>query len=56
MSKKCPVNAISMESGKAEINIDKCIRCGVCHEVCPQQAVRHDSERIPEIVNPMSKR
>ncbi len=44
------MNAISMESGKARINMEGCIRCGVCHEVCPQQAVRHDSEKIPEIV------
>jgi ferredoxin len=26
----------------------KKIRCGKCHEVCPEEAVRHDSERIPE--------
>ena len=31
----------------AEINDDECIRCGTCHDVCPQEAVRHDGERIP---------
>lgn len=36
--------------GKAEINVDDCIRCGVCHDVCPQDAVRHDSEKIPQEV------
>lgn len=24
-----------------------CVRCGVCHSVCPFNAIRHDSERIP---------
>ncbi|GAH62391.1 unnamed protein product [marine sediment metagenome] len=28
--------------------MDKCIRCGDCHDICPQEAVRYDSERIPE--------
>jgi len=31
----------------AKINMDECIRCGICHDVCPQEAVRHDSEKIP---------
>lgn len=39
-----------MEDEKARINMDECIHCGVCHDVCPQQAVRHDSEKIPEVV------
>ena len=45
---KCPVEAISMEDEKAEINMEECIRCGTCHSVCPEEAVRHDSEKIPE--------
>jgi ferredoxin len=32
------------------IDDDKCIKCGVCHGVCPANAVRHDGERIPEEV------
>jgi ferredoxin len=43
---KCPVGEISMENGKARINMVECIRCGICHDICPQEAVRHDSERI----------
>jgi Fe-S-cluster-containing hydrogenase component 2 len=44
------VGAISMAEDVALINEDDCIRCGVCHDVCPDDAVRHDSERIPEEV------
>lgn len=47
---ECPVGAISMVEYKAEINMDICIRCGTCHKVCPQNAARHDSEKIPEEV------
>jgi len=39
-----------MEKDIAFINEDACIRCGVCHDVCPEEAVRHDGERIPEEV------
>ena len=45
--KECPVNAISLNKGKAVIDMKKCIRCGKCHSACPQEAVRHDSEKIP---------
>ena len=47
---ECSVGAISMEKDIAFINENECIRCGVCHEVCPEDAVRHDGERIPEEV------
>jgi len=46
---ECPVDdVIIMKEEKAEIDMDGCIRCGKCHDVCPQEAVRHDSERIPQ--------
>jgi len=45
---KCPVDTISIENNKANINMDNCIRCGTCHTVCSQEAVRHDGEKIPE--------
>lgn len=45
---ECPVGAITMPESIAVINDDECIRCGRCHDVCPQDAVRHDSEKIPE--------
>ena len=47
----CPVGAITLKDDqKAIINENECIRCGRCHDVCPQEAVRHDSERIPQEV------
>ncbi|MCK4859469.1 MAG: 4Fe-4S binding protein [Candidatus Omnitrophica bacterium] len=46
--KKCPVGAIIMEGKKAKINMAECIHCGTCHVICSQEAVRHDSEKIPE--------
>jgi ferredoxin len=45
----CPVGAISM-NGYAVIDERVCIRCGKCHDACPHEAVRHDSERIPQEV------
>ena len=47
---ECSVGAISMQEDIAFIKEDECIRCGVCHDVCPEDAVRHDGERIPEEV------
>jgi len=47
---ECPVGAIAMNGGGAVIDEKACIRCGRCHDVCPQEAVRHDSERVPEEV------
>jgi ferredoxin len=42
---ECPVGTIVMEDDVAEIHMDKCIHCGKCHDVCEQEAVRHDSEK-----------
>ena len=30
--------------------MENCIRCGICHSACAAEAVRHDIEKIPEIV------
>ena len=49
--KECPVGAIELRAdGFAEIEEAECVRCGRCHDVCPQEAVRHDGERIPQEV------
>ncbi len=34
----CPVQAITMQDGKAVINPEICISCGLCASVCPVQA------------------
>ena len=48
---ECPVGAIELNvDGFAEIDEGECVRCGRCHDVCPQEAVRHDGERIPQEV------
>jgi len=47
---ECSAGVITMVEELAVIDEDACIRCGVCHDVCPEDAVRHDSERIPEEV------
>jgi len=45
---ECPVGAISMVDETARIDDEECIRCGRCHDACSEEAVRHDSERIPQ--------
>jgi Fe-S-cluster-containing hydrogenase component 2 len=48
---ECPVEAITLnEMNKAQIDEESCIRCAKCHDVCPEEAVRHDSEKIPQQV------
>ena len=46
----CPVGTISLDDNVATIDMDNCIRCGTCHDVCPNEAVGHDSEKIPDEV------
>jgi Fe-S-cluster-containing hydrogenase component 2 len=40
----CPEQAITMLSGWAEINGDRCNECYTCVKVCPQGAI---TERVP---------
>jgi len=46
----CPADTIDMVNEHAEIDMDNCIRCGTCHSACPENAVKHDSEKIPDEV------
>ncbi|MFQ6723998.1 MAG: 4Fe-4S binding protein [Clostridia bacterium] len=39
----CPVNAITMKAGKAEINNKKCIKCGTCMQICPVNAITDEA-------------
>ncbi len=48
----CPVKAIKISDGQAQVDRDKCIVCGTCVRECPQQAkqVRSDLERVQQMV------
>ena len=35
----CPKGAISFLHGKSQIDQEKCIRCGKCHDACPYNAI-----------------
>ena len=35
----CPVGAIKLVNGKAQINAKKCIKCGSCAQFCPVGAI-----------------
>lgn len=35
----CPVGAITLVDGKADINPDICISCGACVGTCPVEAI-----------------
>ncbi|SRR6056297_1775224 len=47
---ECVVDAIVIEDDKTIIDMNGCIRCGTCHSVCPEGAVRHDAEIIPQMI------
>jgi len=38
----CPVRAITMESGKPNIDREMCIKCGVCYASCPRSFLSLD--------------
>lgn len=48
----CPVNAIQMINGQANVIADKCIACGRCIDECPQGAkqYRSDIETVNELL------
>ena len=39
-AKSCPPNAITMENGKPKVQLENCIRCFCCHELCAFDAVQ----------------
>lgn len=39
-AKSCPPKAITMKNGKPEVQLENCIRCFCCHELCNFDAVQ----------------
>ncbi len=39
-AKSCPPKAITMENGKPKVQLENCIRCFCCHELCAFDAVQ----------------
>ncbi len=48
----CPVKAIKMKDGQAQVQADRCIVCGTCIRECPQGAktYRNDTEKVKELL------
>lgn len=38
----CPVGAIEMVDGTAQINKEVCVNCGACENTCPVSAISQD--------------
>ena len=53
----CPVNAISVIDGQAQVIASRCIACGTCVNECPQGAksYRSDLEKLDEMVKSAEK-
>ncbi len=46
----CPVNAITMETGKAKINPFICIGCGACIPICSKEAIDFKNSTNRQII------
>lgn len=48
----CPVKAITMKHGQAQVDSEKCIVCGTCIRECPQNAktYRRDIEQVKKLL------
>lgn len=44
----CPKDAITFVNKRAQINQDKCVKCGRCSQVCPYQAIHHQKRPCAE--------
>lgn len=44
----CPVKAIKIKDGQAEVIEERCISCGICVNICPQKAkvIRSDIDKV----------
>lgn len=48
----CPVKAIRISEGQAQVDPDRCLACGTCVRECPQKAkqVRCDLDRVRDMI------
>ncbi len=48
----CPVNAIGVKDGQAQVDPEKCIYCGTCVKECPQHAkvIRNDVHLVLDML------
>jgi len=46
----CPVNAITIQEGKAKIDPFQCVGCGACVPVCPKEAIDFRNSTIKQII------
>jgi heterodisulfide reductase subunit A len=46
----CPVNAITMQGGKAKIDPFQCNGCGACLPVCPKEAIDFKNSTMKQIM------
>ena len=49
VKERCPAHAVSIENGKAVINREQCLNCGVCIGRCPFGAVAPEAETVYRI-------
>jgi uncharacterized protein (DUF362 family)/Pyruvate/2-oxoacid:ferredoxin oxidoreductase delta subunit len=47
----CPVEAITIVDGRARMDLETCIRCYCCHEVCPERAIELRRPWLSRLVN-----
>jgi len=47
----CPVNAITMQEGKAKIDPFQCVGCGACIPVCPKEAIDFKNSTARQMIS-----
>ena len=48
----CPVNAIEIVNGRAQMDGKTCIRCYCCHELCPHDAIELYKPLLGRLISP----
>lgn len=46
--RRCPLRAVRIHEGHAQVDPDRCVSCGACINVCPQHAVKV-SNSVPQV-------